>query len=537
MRLTLVAIHIEPSPRALPLGPANLASVLRRAFPDLVQTHIVDLYAGQPAAECVDRILATAPDGVGLSMYVWNRHLSMEIAALLKARAPALFVFAGGPEATADQQRVQADPAVDFVLPGEGETLIVEAVTRLLQGAAPRELSGWARQAPVKDFAGMPSPFLDGTLDLARYTGVLWELARGCPFTCSFCGEARGPAGTRRVPLERLEAELDLFQASGVSEVFVLDPTFNYSKPLAKKILSLIAERAPEVQFFFECRAEFLDVEMAALFAALNCTLQIGLQSAHVAVLKNIDRTFNRKLFEPKVLLLHEAGVAYGFDLIYGLPGDTLDGFKESLDFAMSMAPNHLDLFLLSVLPGTRLSETAAGFALEHQVDSPYSVTRSPTFGPDDLAQAGRIARACDVFYNHGKAVPWFDLVLSALRMAPSEVFERFADALEASSTDDVIELQRDFVRALFQERDADLVGSLAADLITYFGHSAALMDGAEATDSRLGAYGHDIEALVARLEAGQTDLEELALAVPAGPCEGRLRRDAGELSLEVVRT
>ncbi|HEX4846287.1 MAG TPA: B12-binding domain-containing radical SAM protein, partial [Geothrix sp.] len=357
MKLVLVAIHVEPSPRAVPLGPAMLASALKVKLGGAVQTRIVDAFVGEPAAACAARILASDPDLVGFSMYVWNRSLALETAACLRAAKPGLVIFAGGAEATADAEGVLADPSVDFVLPGEGEELIVEAMTRLLQGAAPASIAAWARPSPVKDLAALSSPFLDGTLRPEDYGGALWEISRGCPFTCDFCFESRGTAGIRRIPLARVEAELELFQARGVQEVFVLDPTFNYHKAQAKQVLRLMAEKAPDIQFFFEVRSEFLDEEMAGLFAAIRCTLQIGLQSAHDEVLRHISRAFDPGDFEAKILLLHQAGVPYGFDLIYGLPGDSLGGFRESVDFAMGLVPNHLDVFRLSVLPGTRLAE------------------------------------------------------------------------------------------------------------------------------------------------------------------------------------
>ena len=75
-------------------------------------------------------------------------------------------------------------------------------------------------------------------------------------------------------------------------------------------------------------RSEFIDAEMARLFARLNCSLQIGLQSADPRVHKEVRRIFSPSDFMAKVALLNEAGAIFGFDLIYGLPGDTLRGFR-----------------------------------------------------------------------------------------------------------------------------------------------------------------------------------------------------------------
>lgn len=77
-----------------------------------------------------------------------------------------------------------------------------------------------------------------------------------------------------------MEAELRHFVAQQVSQVVVLDLTFNQDVTRAKAILRLIARIAPQIHFHFEVRAEFIDAEMARLFAGIIRSLQIGLQSA-----------------------------------------------------------------------------------------------------------------------------------------------------------------------------------------------------------------------------------------------------------------
>ena len=546
MNLVLVAIHLEPGPRAVPLGPAMLASALRRHFGEALTIKVLDLFLEDDPEGCADRILASAPHYVGFSMYVWNRPLTLAVGRILKARQPELVIFAGGSEATADLEGVQAESAMSFVLPGEGEELIVTALTLLGQGVAPGELQARVRPAPVKDLATLSSPFLDGTLDLARYSGQLWELSRGCPFTCDFCFESRGGSGTRRVPMDRIQAELELFEAAGVAQVFVLDPTFNYNRKMAKEILRLIQRIAPAIHFFFEIRSEFLDRELARLFASVRCTLQIGLQSSRADVLRNIGRTMDAEDFQDKILLLHEAGATYGFDLIYGLPGDGLEGFRASLDFALALAPNHLDLFRLSVLPGTRLRETAAGFGLEYQALDPYQVLASPTFSPEDLARAERLAQSCDLFYNQGKAVPWFAIVQGGLEEPPSVFFEAFAAYLESHPGEDVRTLQLGFLAERFREAGRrPEMGTVAADLVTWFGCAADLTEGAGqpagpsradrpalSPRARLARFHHDPQALLEQLQDGITELEDLSYVLPEAPCAVLLHGQNGTTAI-----
>ncbi len=524
MNLTLVAIHIEPSARAMPLGPAMLAAALNRELGGRVATALLDGYLGQGAEEIAGQILAQEPDGVGFSMVIWNRSLALEVVACLRARAPQLVIFAGGPEPTTNPEGLVGEGVLDFVLPGECERSIVAAVTYLLEGGAPTDMPASIQKLHVDDLTDLPSPFLERTLNLADYSGVLWELSRGCPYRCDFCYESRGTAGIRRFPMDRVRDELRLFVEAGVEQVFVLDPTFNFDRKAAKEVLRLIAAEAPDIYFCFEIRSEFIDADMAALFAAIPCSLQIGLQSASNDVLQNVNRTIDGQDVADKMLLLYEAGAVYGFDLIYGLPGDNLEGFCRSIDFAMQFVPNHLDMFPLAVLPGTRLRETAPSFGLEHEASAPYRVTSSPTFTVEAMDVASGLAQAGDRFYNRGMAVPWFAIMIQALALTPSELFTRFAEWIttrDGEGGDDIVALQQAFISAQLRHCQREAWVPLATDIITYFGRLEAM---AEVGDRV--TFAHDPFEVVECLESGMTDLADLHNHLPTNPCVVTLCRD-----------
>lgn len=529
MRLLLASMHIEKSPRAVPLGPAMLASMLNRDMQGKLQTDLLNLYLHQSPIECAEMILAHSPDFVGLSTYIWNISLALNLAEILKERKPDITIFAGGPEASTASSNVLANTAIDFVLAGECEEIIVPAMDYLLKGGDPSKMRDIASRAPVDDLAVLPSPYLDGTIDPKDYSGMLWELSRGCPFKCDFCYESRGASEIRRFPSDRLKRELRVFSESGVDQVFVLDPTFNYNKKAAKEMLRLIAEEAPCIYYFFEVRSESIDAELAYLFASVGCTLQIGLQSAFNDVLRNVSRSIDRDDFERKILLLHEAGAVYGFDLIYGLPGDSLEGFCKSLDFALSLIPNHVDIFPLAVLPGTRLQETAPSFNLKYQPCAPYQVQSSPGFSDADMGQAADIAHAFDLFYNRGKAVPWFAMLTNALELAPSAFIKEFASWSKEEATTSIVALQKRFAAYIFEKQEKESLAALAVDIIGYFGELEAQPDEGVSV-----LFNHNPVELVELLESGVTDLKELARVLPRKSCSATIVLRDGSAVIEV---
>jgi len=489
--IKLVAIHPCPSPQAVPLANAFLKSVVRETGVDV---SLIDFFIGQDNTDNAVLLSAGNPLAIGFSMYVWNRDACIELSRQLRKILPEAIIFAGGPEATADSSGVLQDGTFDFVIVGEGETPFAELCSRLASGKKLSGIPGVVTagmadnnpSTPVSNLDQIPSPYLTKILDLNLYSGILWQLSRGCSFTCDFCFDARGVHGVRRFSLERIEAELRHFAAAGVAQIFVLDSTFNQDAKRAKSILRMIKKIAPQIHFHFEVRSEFIDREMADLFAKITCSLQIGLQSADPLVLKQVGRSFQREDFSRRIALLNDSGAVFGFDLIYGLPGDTLNGFCDSMDYALSLYPNHLDIFPLAVLPGTRLANHGASLGLQWQTAPPYTLLGTEGFSSEDLATAGRLANACDIFFTRGKAVAWFNAVASFSQLIPSKFMMKFADWLiennmeETSesdlSDDNIWEMQRVFLQQLFGSKSSKRFLPIIMDLVDYHHYYASAL-------------------------------------------------------------
>jgi hypothetical protein len=248
----------------------------------------------------------------------------------------------------------------------------------------------------------------------------------------------------------------------------------------------MIARLARQIHFHFEVRCEFIDREMAELFAGITCSLQIGLQSADPQVLKQVGRSFRQADFVSRTILLNETGAVFGFDLMYGLPGDSLGGFRDSLDFALGLYPNHLDIFALAILPGTALALRSGSIGLNHLPDPPYTLISSPTFNPADMQRAHGLATACDIFYTRGRAVAWFNGMLDALGRRPAEFLQGFAEWLQAEKGAGIREadltdhqiwgLQRTFLTVTFSPKKLKRFLPMLLDLVDYHYHYATAL-------------------------------------------------------------
>ncbi len=483
MLINLVSIHTAPSPQSIPLANAFLKAF---ALKSSVSITLIDFFLEDDAGSCALKLVDPFPDAVGFSMYVWNRKRICDIAAELRRNHPALTLFCGGPEVTADPDSVANGGVFDFVIVGEGEVPFLSVCRALSKGLDVSEIPGVHLpgtikpliQPPVADLDLLPSPYLTGVIDTNSNPGILWQLSRGCSFTCDFCFDSRGIHGVRHFSLTRIESELHHFTETGVSQVFVLDSTFNLNPVRAKKILKMIKNIAPDIHFHFEVRSEFIDREMAKLFAQITCSLQIGLQSADHEVLRLVGRSFKKADFSAKVGLLNDSGATFGFDLIYGLPGDTLKGFFDTLDFALALYPNHLDIFPLAVLPGTKLAERGTALDMRWNPKPPYILEETGTFSVADMAAAAELATACDIFYTRGKAVAWFNAIIRVIGLKPSELLQKFSVWLHDYrgritkesdlGDDDVWQIQELFLKHLFSSKKVKKFLPLVLDLVQY---------------------------------------------------------------------
>ena len=83
-----------------------------------------------------------------------------------------------------------------------------------------------------------------------------------------------------------------------------------------------------------------------------------GAQTFDDRELKLLGRTHDSKNIRTTFKELRDAGFAnINFDLIAGLPGQTLDGWQRNLDEALRLRPEHLSLYLLDVHEGTPLAD------------------------------------------------------------------------------------------------------------------------------------------------------------------------------------
>lgn len=453
----------EKSTMSFPMGALCIKTAINHSG-ILPKAKLFEHFLNDDPIASAKEVARRRPWAVGMATYIWNAAWIKGFSRKLKELSPETILFAGGPQAIDYTKGLPS--YLDFAVLGEAEVSTVEVLKKLHEGTDIKDIrtEGLITKhflspvnSPLPNLEELQSPFLSGEADflMGRYDSVLWEMTRGCPFACAFCFESRGKRIVRDYPMKRIEKELEYFVKHGTKNIFVLDPTFNLNPDRAKKILHMLVRKAPcDMHFTFEIRAELLDEELADLFARLNCSLQIGLQSSDQDVLRMIGRRFDKELFSKKVMLLVNKGVPFGLDVIIGLPEDNIEKFKRTIDFCVSLKPSNIDCFLLSLLPGTELAERAGELGLVSHDNVERTILRTPSFNEKDIEIALKIKAGMDLFFTKGQSCMWVHSVLETLGVSASDLFIRFMDWVNENHRDteeeDIWILQDDFITDLF---------------------------------------------------------------------------------------
>ena len=199
--------------------------------------------------------------------------------------------------------------------------------------------------------------------------------------------------------------QLPTFAERGVTEFSLHDPALAKDHDGLIKVLKAVKKHCPDLFLMLQIDVNVIDQALVSQLQDIYCSLEIPLCGTE----KNGTLLFDKKRYASKIALLNNAGIVFGFDMNWAIQkGDTFRAFRERLDFAVSLYPNHIDFAQLS-----------------HEKERPIA-KNSAVFSSKDIDFSMGIAFACKTFYSEGRAVPWFNTVLHALKITASTFFADF---------------------------------------------------------------------------------------------------------------
>ncbi len=355
-----------------------------------------------------------APDVIAMPVYCWTARRVYEAARVVKAVLPRTTIVLGGPEVgPIAEQVLEAQPAVDGVVTGEGEFAFAELLHAYTRGGDPGAVPGVVarvdgaivrgpERAPVEELDTLPSPFRGRThpTDGSAYV----ETYRGCPHRCAYCFEGKGSTRVRSYSWERIADDIAAVAGTpGMRSFSFIDPVFNLTSERLGRLADVLEPYARQgVRLHtIEVDIERIDAEAAVhLRRAGVASVETGPQSIGAAALAACNRSYDPECFAAGVAACREAGISVECDLIIGLPGDTVSDVVAGLDFAISLDPGRVQVSTLHVLPGTELWSRAAELGLTFDPEPPHEIIATRDIGFDELRRLEELGRASMAIYR-----------------------------------------------------------------------------------------------------------------------------------------
>lgn len=397
---------------------------------------IAEYTINNSVSEILHGIYERKPDVIGLSCYIWNISMMLELVRELPKVLPGVPIFLGGPEVTyRAKELVDEHPQLTGIMIGEGEETFKELLQHYAgNGKELSQIAGLCLRegyTPARELTDMDKlPFLYDDLTDFENKIIYYESSRGCPFRCSYCLSSIDKK-VRLRSIDIVKKELDFFLAHNVKQVKFVDRTFNCNREHAMAIWQHILENDNGVtNFHFEVSADLLTLEEIALLKKMRpglAQLEIGVQSTNPETLKAIRRTMNLEKLAANVSAVNDgANVHQHLDLIAGLPYEDYERFARSFNDVYTMKPEQLQLGFLKVLSGSYMQECADEYGIVYMDKPPYEVLYTKWVSYEEMMRLKKVEEMVEMYYNSNQFVHMLRL-LETVFETPFALYEALA--------------------------------------------------------------------------------------------------------------
>ena len=311
-----------------------------------------------------EMIAAANPDVVGTTAITPSIYKAERVLQIAKEIKPDVVTVLGGVHATFMYKQVLAEaPWIDAIVRGEGEEIMTELARCIDDGRWPRDrqsIKGLAFIEDGKVMATQAAPTVKNldaispdwsVLDWSKYIYIplgvrvaIPNMARGCPFTCSFCSQWKFWRDYRIRDPKKVVDEIEALKRDHDVGFFILadeEPTINKKKFVA--FCEELIKREVNILWGINTRVtDILRDEDLLPFYRKAGLIHVSLGTEAAAQLKldlfNKETTIaqNKRAVE----LLRNAGIVVEAQFIVGLENETAETLEETYKMACDWKPD-----------------------------------------------------------------------------------------------------------------------------------------------------------------------------------------------------
>ena len=292
----------------------------------------------------------------------------LQTAAYLKQHLPTTKIAYGGvyPSYAADAILTEC-PEIDVIVRGEGEQTVLELITAWQNNRPLAQVAGisWRDHSHVQQ--NSPRPPIR-TLDdyrpgwelvdwngynlfgLGRSAGI--QFSRGCPLTCTYCGQWMFWKKWRhRSPQNFVDQLRILRQTYGVKIVWLADENFGADRTVTQELLTCLIEADLDLSLNVNMVAADIvrDADLLPLYKAAGIDyIVMGVESLEDEVIDQIRKNNPYKISHEAVHLLKQHHIISLVNIIYGLESETLFTLKQKFTKLLELDADILNAVYLT---------------------------------------------------------------------------------------------------------------------------------------------------------------------------------------------
>jgi radical SAM superfamily enzyme YgiQ (UPF0313 family) len=353
------------------ISTATLSATL---IEDKNKVNILDLsiYKKDHIKILINKLTKFKPHFVGITFTTPLYKEALKIADSIKKVDNNIILIAGGVHPSALPKETLKESKFDIIVVGEGDKTIVEIVNSKnlskIKGICyknDKEIKSTKSRELIKNLDTLPYPswYL---YDLKKYkaskltsrkspVGAI-ETSRGCVFGCTYCNKDIFGRRFRFKSSKRVVNEMEYMLKCGFKEIHIWDDNFVTNIKRAKEICDEIIRRKLKFPWCLACgiRVDCVDEEFLKKAKKAGCySVYLGVETGNSKILKNINKGITTKQVEKAFKMTKKIGIETVGFFMFGLPGETKETMKQTIDFAKKLDPDYAKVTILVPYPST----------------------------------------------------------------------------------------------------------------------------------------------------------------------------------------
>jgi hypothetical protein len=385
------------------------------------QAKIEEFTIQQRPIDIAEKLLSSEPKIIAFSTYIWNITETSEVITLIKTIAPQVTIIVGGPEVSFAEDLPTICGQVDYIITGPGEISFRKLCEQLIVGDPPTQKIIPGEAVALSE---LKPPYEFYSEEDIRNRLIYVEASRGCPFKCEFCLSSLDKTA---LPFElgAFLDEIDSLYQRGARNFKFIDRTFNLRVSTSVAILDFFLQRmSDDLYLHFEVIPDNLPDKLKAMlikFPENSLQLEIGVQTFDADIQKLISRKQNHQNTCDNLRWLREnTGAHIHADLIFGLPGDSLENFAKSFNRLVGLKPQEIQLGILKRLRGAPINRHTDRYQLRYNPEAPYNILSTRDIDFTTMQRVNRFARFWNMIGNSGRFHQTLPVILG------DDPFDRF---------------------------------------------------------------------------------------------------------------